>query len=76
MVDMQTTPSRMRMEKVLEVIEKRRKAGERPFVHVLEVVDHMSESDLTDLDIGMAVSRLVRAGKLRYALDGIRIVAQ
>ena len=75
MVDMQTTPS-MRMEEVLEVIEKRRRAGERTFVHVLEVVDHMSESDLTDLDIGMAVSRLVRAGKLRYALDGIRLVAQ
>ncbi len=75
MVDTQT-PSRVRMKKVLEVIEKRSDAGNRPFVHVLEVVDHMSGSGLTDLDIGMAVSRLVRAGKLRYALDGIRLVAQ
>ena len=31
------------------------------------------DSDLEDIDVGVAVGRLVCEGKLRYALDGIRL---
>ena len=33
-------------------------------------------SDLEDLDVGVAVGRLVCEGKLRYALDGIRLTGR
>lgn len=72
MVDTQIAPGRSRMGMVLEVIEKR---GEPPFGDVLEMTAAMEGSGLTDLDICIAVSRLVRNGQLRFALDGIRIVA-
>lgn len=74
MVDAQVAPARSRMGMVLEVIEERHEAGEPPFVDVLEVINAMEESDLTDFDIGMAISRLVCERRLRYALDGIRLV--
>lgn len=71
MADAQNAPGRSRMAMVLEVIEQR---GEPPFGDVLEVTDAMEESGLTDLDICIAVSRLVRNGQLQFALDGVRIV--
>lgn len=75
MVDTQVASGRSRMGMVLKVIEER---GEPPFIDVLEVIDHMinhmGESGLTDLDISIAVSRLVCNGQLRLALDGIRPV--
>lgn len=79
MVDTQVAPvaqARSRMGMVLEVIEERHEAGERPFVDVLEVVDAMEGSGLDAFDIGIAVSRLVCDGKLRLALDGIRHIPQ
>ena len=60
MVDTQVAPvaqARSRMGRVLEVIEERHEAGERPFVDVIEVVDAMEESGLEAFDIGIAVSR-------------------
>lgn len=71
MVDTKIAPGRSRMAKVLDVIEER---GEPPFGDVLEVTDAMEGSGLTDLDICIAVSRLVRNGQLQFALDGVRIV--
>ena len=76
MVDAHVTQARSRMGMVLEVIKERHSSRKPPFGDVLEVVDSMRESGLTDLDIGLAISRLVRVGQLRYALDGIRLVAQ
>ncbi len=76
MVDAHVTQARSRMGMVLEVIEERHSRGKPPFGDVLEVVASMGESGLTKYDIGIAVSRLVRAGRLWYALDGIRLVAQ
>ena len=69
MVDTQIAPGQSRMAMVLEVIEER---GEPPFLDVIEVISHMGESGLTDLDISIAISRLVCNGQLRLALDGIR----
>lgn len=71
MVDTKIAPGRSRMAKVLDVIEER---GEPPFGDVLEVTGAMEGSGLTDLDICIAVSRLVRNGQLQFALDGVRIV--
>lgn len=74
MVDTQTAPtapSRSRMAMVLETIKER---GEPPFGDVLEMTDAMEKFGLTDLDICIAVSRLVRNGQLQFALDGVRIV--
>ena len=72
MVDTQIAPWRSRMGMVLEVIEER---GEPPFIDVREVIDHMGESGLTDLDISIAISRLVCNGQLWLALDGIRPIS-
>lgn len=72
MVDTQVAPPRSRMAMVLEVIEER---GEPPFGDVLELIDALEGSGLTDLDICIAVSRLARNGRLRFALDGVRIVS-
>lgn len=77
MVDTQVAPvpqARSRMDMVFEVIEERLEAGEPPFVDVLEVVDAMEESGLKAFDIGIAVSRLVCERRLRFALDGIRLL--
>ena len=70
----QIAPGRSRMGMVLKAIEERHDAGEPPFGDVLEVTDAMEGSGLTDLDICIAVSRLVRNGQLQFALDGVRIV--
>ena len=76
MVDAQVTQPRSRMGMVLEVIEKRHSMGKPPFGDMLKVVDSMRESGLTKYDTCISVLRLVRAGKLRFALDGIRLMAQ
>ena len=68
-VDTQIAPWRSRMGMVLDVIEER---GEPPFIDVLEVIDHMGESGLTDFDISIAISRLICNGQLRLAREGIR----
>ena len=75
MVHRQAASPRSRMGMVLEVIEERHEAGEPPFGDVLEVIDAMKESGLTDFDICLAIPRLVRTGRLRYALDGIRLAS-
>ena len=74
MVDTQTAPGRSRMAMVFEAIEERHDAGEPPFGDVLEVIDAIEEPGLTGFDICLAIPRLVRAGRIRYALDGIRMV--
>ncbi len=71
MADTKITPGHSRMAMVLDTIQER---GEPPFGDVLEVTDAMEGSGLTDLDICIAVSRLVRNGQLLFALDGVRIV--
>ena len=68
-VDTQIAPGRSRMAMVLEAVEER---GEPPFLDVIEVINHMEGSGLTDLDISIAISRLICNGQLRLALDGIR----
>ena len=76
MVDAHVTQARSRMEMVLEVVVDRDRQGEAPFGDVLEVVDSMRESGLTKYDTCITVLRLVRAGRLWFALDGIRLMAQ
>ena len=61
------------MGEVLDVFEERDRSGEPPFGDVLEAIDVMEESDLAHVDIGNAIARLVCEGRLRFALDGIRI---
>ena len=61
------------MGEVLDVFENRHERGEPPFGDMLEAIDYMQESDLAHIDVGNAIARLVCEGRLRYALDGIRI---
>lgn len=67
---------RSRKGAVLEVIQQRARSGDDPFGDVLALRDFMEGegSDLGDLDIGVAVARLVCEGDLRYALDGLRLI--
>lgn len=76
MVDTKIAPGRSRMAMVLKAIKERHDAGEPPFGGVLEVIDAMEGSELTGFDVCIAVSRLVSNGKLRLALDGIRLIPQ
>lgn len=63
------------MGEVLDVFEERDRNGEPPFGDALEAMDFLTgQSYLRHIDIGKAISRLVCAGRLRYALDGIRPV--
>ena len=75
-VDTQQTGVRSRKREVLKVIEERDQSGTPPFGDVLEVFDFMKGegSDLEDIDVGVAIARLVCEGRLRYALDGIRLI--
>ena len=76
--EMHVTRVRSRKREVLEVIEERHRSGTAPFGDVLELLDFMEGkgSDLEDIDIGVAVARLVCERQLRYALDGIRLIDQ
>ena len=61
---------------VLKFFESRHESGADPFGDVLELFYFMKKSGsaLDDLDVGVAVGRLVCGGQLWYALDGIRLV--
>ena len=73
-----STRVRSRTVEVLAFFEERDKAGKSPFGDVLELFDCIKDqgSDLEDVDVGVAVGRLVCEGKLRYALDGIRLTGR
>ena len=73
MVDRPAAWSNYGMGEVLDVFEERDRSGKPPFGDVLEAIDVMEESDLGHIDIGNAIARLVCEGRLRFALDGIRI---
>lgn len=73
-----STGVRSRTAEVLAFFEERAKEAEPPFGDVLELFDCIKGqgSDLEDIDVGVAVGRLVCEGKLRYALDGIRLTGR
>jgi len=70
------TAVRSRKEEVFKVFEQREKAEEPPFDDVLALFYHMKDlgSDIDDVGLAVAIGRLVREGRLRYALDGIRVI--
>ncbi len=72
----EATAVRSRKEEVFAVFEQREKAQKPPFDDVLVLFHHMRDrgSDIDDVGLAVAISRLVREGRLRYALDGIRVI--
>jgi len=72
-VDRPAAWSHYGMGEVLDVFEERDRSGEPPFGDVLEAIHVMEESNLAHIDIGNAIARLVCEGRLRFALDGIRL---
>jgi hypothetical protein len=76
-VDTQTAGVRSKKGEVLKLFEDRQKSDKAPFGGVLEFYRFVQEqdSDLDDVDVAVAIGRLVCEGKLRYALDGIRLVS-
>ena len=74
----EATAVRSRKEEVLGFFQEREKNGKPPFGDVIELFESMKESgsDLEDIYVGAAVGRLVCEGKLRYALDGIRLTGR
>ncbi len=77
-MDTQTAAVRSKKAEVLRHFEERRDNEEEPFGGVLEFFKFLQDqgSDLDDVDVAVAISRLVCDGKLRYALDGIRLVPE
>lgn len=73
-----STDVRSRTAEVLEFFEERAQEEKPPFGDVLELFDCIRDrgSDLEDIDVGVAVGRLVCEGRLRYALDGIRLTGR
>ena len=73
-----STGVRSRTDEVLAFFEERAKGRKPPFGDVLELFYYIEDqgSDLEDIDVGVAVGRLVCEGKLRYALDGIRLTGR
>ncbi|MDE0169709.1 MAG: hypothetical protein OXS29_09365 [bacterium] len=73
-----TTGVQSRTAEVLAFFEERKEEVKPPFGDVLELFDCIKDqgSDLEDIDVGVAVGRLVCEGKLRYALDGIRLTGR
>ena len=69
---------RSRKDEVLGFFQKREEDGRSPFGDVVELFESMKAkgSDVEDIDLGVAVGRLVCEGKLRYALDGIRLTGR
>lgn len=69
------TAVRSRKEEVFAVFEQREKAKEPPFDDMLELFYYMQDhgSDIDDVGLAVAIGRLVREGRLRFALDGIRV---
>ena len=74
-MDRQATVVRSPKSEVLTFFEERHEEEGGPFGDVLELFHFMKQrgSDLDDLDVGVAVGRLVCEGRLWYALDGIRL---
>ena len=73
-----STGVQSRTAEVLAFFEERDREAMPPFGDVLELFDCIKDqrSDLEDIDVGVAVGRLVCEGKLRYALDGIRLTGR
>lgn len=74
-----STGVRSRTDEVLAFFGERAKEKTKPpFGDVLELFDCIRDrgSDLEDIDVGVAVGRLVCEGRLRYALDGIRLTGR
>ncbi|MDE0369872.1 MAG: hypothetical protein OXI84_07015 [bacterium] len=74
-MDTQTAAVRSKKAEVLRHFEERRDNEEEPFGGVLKFLQDQG-SDLDDVDVAVAIGRLVCDGKLRYALDGIRLVPE
>ena len=72
----EATAVRSRKEEVFAVFEEHEKTEKPPFDDVLALFYHMRDrgSDIDDVGLAVALSRLVREGRLRYALDGIRVI--
>ena len=70
-----TAGVRSRKEEVFAFFEQREEKNEPPFDDVLALFYHMKDhgSDIDDVGLAVAIGRLVREGRLRYALDGIRV---
>lgn len=77
-MDTQATVVRSPQSEVLSFFESRQEGEEAPFGDVLELFHYMKKSGsaLDDLNVGVAVGRLVCEGQLWYALDGIRLVGK
>ena len=77
MVDTQAAGVSSKKGEVLKLFKERQKSDEEPFGGVLEFYRFMQDEgyDLDDVDVAVAIGRLVCEGKLRYALDGIRLVS-
>ena len=77
-METQAAGVRSRKREVLSFFEDRHRRGDPPFDDVLQLFYFIKDqgSDLEDIDVGVAVGRLVCEGKLRYALDGIRLTHQ
>lgn len=73
-MDRQETGVRSRKGEVLKVFQDRHEQDGPPFPDALQLFRFMKEngSDLDDLDVGVAIGRLVCEGRLWYDLDGIR----
>ncbi len=71
-----STVVRSRKEEVLAFFEKHENDGKPPIDDVLELFYDMKDdgSDIDDVGLAVAIGRLVREGKLRYALDGIYVI--
>ena len=74
--DTEVTVVRSRKQEVLEAFRERHEQGDNPFGNAREFLYFMQGqgSDLDNLDVGVAIGRLVCEGRLRYALDGIQFV--
>ena len=69
------TVVRSRKEEVLKVFREREEAKQPPFDDMLALFYYMKDhgSDIDDVGLAVAVGRLVREGRLRFSLDGIRV---
>lgn len=76
MADRPASWSHYGMGEVLDVFETRDLNGEPPFGDVIEAIDFMEQPEFKRIDVGIAIALLVCEGRLRYALDGIRVVAR
>ena len=72
----QAAEVRSRKGQVMALFEERHQMEAPPFGDVLELYHFMKQqgSDFEDVDVAVAVGRLVCEGRLRYALDGLRLV--